>query len=221
MSQLNAQQSGQFISLVTMQNHLPFTDKYYHYNYRANGKAAKYNKTEINHYIEGIHLTDEFTKTFLDKLDKINRPITVLWYGDHLAGLYSGDDINKYYIPLHETDYFIYSNKYAREHGYSYGKQTKHTQVISPNVFTALALRQMNQKVSPYYALITNVADKLPATAMDNEESADGLMVNKNSQRVSSSKLTASQKRLLNDYKLIQYDLVAGKQYVKDLHFMK
>src|SRR5699024_5214438 len=123
--QLNKEKRGQFINLITMQNHMPFTDKYEEYPYTASGSAVAnpQNAEQVKHYMQGISLTSQYTQKFINKLDKYKRPITVVWYGDHLPGIYGGDDMNNYYVPLHETDYFIYSNKYARKNGYSVGKQ--------------------------------------------------------------------------------------------------
>ena len=69
-------------------------------------------KESIETYQKGAALTDEATADFLDKLDAIDKPITVVFYGDHLPGIYSSaseDDNNS--LALHLTDYFIWSNK--------------------------------------------------------------------------------------------------------------
>ncbi|KRK40056.1 hypothetical protein FC07_GL001764 [Loigolactobacillus bifermentans DSM 20003] len=219
--QVKQQKSGQFISLVTMQNHLPFTNKYYHDQYTVSGSATGSNKQTIENYVEGISLTDKSTAAFLKQLDKLNKPITVLWYGDHLAGIYSGDSMAQYNVPLHETDYFIYSNRYARAHGQSQTVKSS-TKVVSPNTFSALVLAHMGQKVSPYYAFLTKVQQKLPAMALDSQGDADGLMVNQKNKQIHYKDLTKKQKQLYRDYKLIQYDLTAGKQYlVHTKNFMK
>ena len=221
--QLDHEKKGQFINLATMQNHMGYGDKYYNYPYSVSGPAVADpdNATEINHYTRGLSLTSKFTEQFLRKLDMYKRPITVVWYGDHLPGIYKGVNMGQNYIALHESDYFVYSNKYARNHGYSVGKQTNGVQVVSPNNFTALALKQMNQKVSPFYAMMTKVQENLPAQSPSNGNSSKGLLVNNDSKVVPTNKLTKQQKQLIRDYRLVQYDITAGKNYLKDVHFMK
>ncbi|GKS81007.1 hypothetical protein LPAF129_06920 [Ligilactobacillus pabuli] len=221
--QLKRERRGQFISLATMQNHLPFTDKYDEYPFEASGQAVANpeRKEQVKHYMQGIALTSKFTKEFIEQLDHYQRPITVVWYGDHLPGIYDGNNMNEYYVPLHETDYFIYSNKYAREHGDSIGKQTSHVQVISPNFFTALALKQMNQKVNPFYAMMTKVVEDLPAQSRGNNDTSDGLLVDDKNRLVQEKDLTQKQKILMRDYRLVQYDNTAGKKYLKKMNFMK
>jgi len=221
--QLNKEKRGQFINLITMQNHMPFTDKYEEYPYTASGSAVAnpQNAEQVKHYMQGISLTSQYTQKFINKLDKYKRPITVVWYGDHLPGIYGGDDMNNYYVPLHETDYFIYSNKYARKNGYSVGKQTDHTQVVSPSSFTALSLKQMDQKVSPFYALMTKVTEQLPAQSRGNNDTSGGLLVDDKNKTLSQKDLSKKQRDLLHDYRLVQYDNTAGKHYLKNMNFMK
>ena len=68
-------------------------------------------RLNIETYTKGLNYTDQSTLDFLNQLNDINRPITVIFYGDHLPGIYStaysdSDNI----LGLHETDYFIWSN---------------------------------------------------------------------------------------------------------------
>jgi len=218
--QLRHTQTGQFISLATMQNHMPYVNRYYHVPYKISGKASKGAKKEIATYTEGVHLTDQSTRTFINQLNKIHRPITVLWYGDHLPGIYNHDSMARYNIKLHEPDYFIYSNTYARQHGYGQKKLKHKSGVVGSNALSALVLAQMNQKVTPYYALITKVLTELPAMATNSQKANTPLLVNQNNKQTSLRKLNAKQRKLYNDYQLIQYDLTAGKSYLSKTDFM-
>lgn len=65
--QLNHKHTGQFISLATIQNHMPYTNKYYHDAYKISGTASKNTKKEITNYTEGIHLTDSSTRVFINQ----------------------------------------------------------------------------------------------------------------------------------------------------------
>ncbi|KRL44932.1 hypothetical protein FD29_GL001444 [Companilactobacillus mindensis DSM 14500] len=215
LDQINQAKGGQFINVVTMQNHMPYLTKYANNQFKVSGKGAGKNLQQVKNYSKGINITDTSTQKFLNELDKINKPITIVWYGDHLPGIYDGNSMSKYDIVQHETDYFVYSNKYALEHGDATQKINDATQITDPNGFIPLALKQMKQKVTPYYALLTRVQEELPAMAKDSVGSNPNLYVDKNGKRVSSKDLTAKQKQLLKDYKLVQYDLTAGKDYSK------
>ena len=123
-------------------------------------------------------------------------------------------------VKLHETEYLIYSNKYARAHGAKNFKQN--TAVVSPNDFIAMVAKQTNSKVNWYQALLTEVFEKLPAMAKDVEAKGDVNtaravahtdFVNDQGKLVKEGNLTKQQKQLLQDYRLVQYDVTAGKKY--------
>ncbi|WP_057875146.1 LTA synthase family protein [Liquorilactobacillus aquaticus] len=199
-----------FIQLTTMQNHQPYNDFYTSSKYKISGSAVNdADKQKLQTYSQGLNYTDWALRSFIRKINKINRPVTLVWYGDHLPGLYSGDSMSKYGLQLHQTDYFIYSNQEA-----SKLKQN----IASPYQFPALSLAAGNNKVSPYYALLTKVSADLPA--MNTNPSFDGeknnsynIFVSQANKIVQKKSLSKKQKELLHDYLLIQYDLTAGKQY--------
>ncbi|WP_249921868.1 hypothetical protein A5821_002107 [Enterococcus sp. 7F3_DIV0205] len=208
-------ETTQFIQLSTMQNHMPYGDYYDQLDYNAEGTAVlDSRKGELSTFMQGLHYTDEAIKEFIEELDTIQKPITFVFYGDHLPSIYSGNDKKKYGLEHHETDYFIYSNAFSRE-------QTKklNKKVVSPLNFNALAFEQANIKVTPFYALLTQVTNKLPASTIDPVESVSNryngkqVFVTDKNKIILEKDLTKEQKVILDDYKYIQYDLVAGEQY--------
>ncbi len=218
--QLNRQHSGQFIQLATMQNHLPFNQNYYRnfHQYRVKAKRGA-DMNSLRDYTLGIHFTDIAVGRFIQQIDKIQRPITVVFYGDHLPGSIYNNSIARDGLKLHETDYFIYSNKYAREHGATQ-KLTSHTQVVDPNDFIALVAEQTNSKVNWYQAMLTDVLHQLPAFALNTgqhtkiNDNGRTQFVDEHGKFVSPKHWTKKQKQLWHDYKLVQYDVTAGKQYL-------
>lgn len=123
-------------------------------------------------------------------------------------------------LVLHETDYFIYSNKAAIKKG---AKQLKeHTRYVAPNNFIAMVLKQMNSKVTPYQALLTKVWQELPTFSVDSTgTTSKPQFINQEGKKVKYSSFTAKQKKLWHDYLLVQYDLTAGKNFVKNTGMMK
>lgn len=215
----NNDRSGLFINLVTMQNHWPFDKHFYNNNKKytaqkvSNGTSTK----EVDDYATGIHYTDGYVKKFIEKIDKINKPITIVFYGDHLPGIYA-NDMQKDGLKLHETDYFIYSNRYARKHG---AKNLKtNTKIVAPNDFIAMVAKQTNSRVNWYQALLTSVYEKLPAITLNTKASSSNVynaggreFVNQNGKVIKEKNLSDKQKQILHDYLLIQYDITAGKHY--------
>ena len=124
---INSYKNGQFINLVTMQNHLPYSDYYDNSeDYQISGDMDDNEKNIISNYSAGLSYTDKAVQKFIEQIDKINKSITLVFYGDHLPGIYSNVDENT--LEARETDYFIYSNKYARQHG---AKNLKHVKYVS------------------------------------------------------------------------------------------
>jgi phosphoglycerol transferase MdoB-like AlkP superfamily enzyme len=207
------QKGSKFIQLSTMQNHMPFNNYYKNgKHFTISGSAYASSKAiNVKTYAQGVNYTDQALKQFIKKIDQIKKPVTVVWYGDHLASLYTSKLMDQYPIQLHETDYFVYNNQ---SHQLSYTNR-----LVSPYSFPALALASNDTKVTPYYALLTKVTDDLPAMTIDpsgstiNEFNGSNIFVGQNGRKIKYSHLSKNQKQLYNDYKLIQYDLVAGKQY--------
>ncbi|MHA4926790.1 LTA synthase family protein, partial [Enterococcus faecium] len=93
------------------------------------------------------------------------------------------------------------------------------TEVVAPNNSGAMGLEHAHIKVNPYYALLTEVSNHLPAFTIDPTESSSNrfngkqVFVTEDSQIIQEKNVTEKQKEILEDYRLIQYDLVAGNQY--------
>ena len=213
---INSYKNGQFINLVTMQNHLPYSDYYDNSgDYQVSGDMDDGEKNTISNYSAGLSYTDKAIQKFIEQIDKINKPITLVFYGDHLPGIYSNIDGNS--LEARETDYFIYSNKYARQHG---AKNLKHVKYVSPIDFIALTAEQTNSKVLPYYALLTEIQKELPTIKVYAYNNGKNLVfVDKKGKTIKYKQLTRKQKRLYNDLKLVQYDLTAGNQYLYKTKF--
>ncbi|WP_353989820.1 sulfatase-like hydrolase/transferase [Pediococcus argentinicus] len=201
---MNENKKGQFIQLSTMQNHMPYNKNEYQSNFPVSGPLTGESKAKLETYTEGIHTSDNSLKYLISKLNKEKRHVTLVYYGDHLPGAYqwmkdNEKNVDKYDSELHQTDYFVYSN-------YTHRKVAK--KVVAPYMFTPMMLQQTNSKVSSYYALLTKCMEELPAGEREKYMLSDG-------KQITESRLTESQKKLLNDYKMIQYDLTAGKHYLK------
>ncbi|HJI55478.1 MAG TPA: LTA synthase family protein [Bifidobacteriaceae bacterium] len=218
--------SSQFLQLVTMQNHLSYGD-YYDNNEFSDANISEDlsdgERWNINTYTKGINWTDQETADFLNQLDQINKPITVIFYGDHLPGIYDTADMDKNNkTVLHETDYFIWSNSASPSHDTKVNPIT--TAYTSSNYFMPLAAEHLNAKVSPYLAMLTELQQEVPA--MSRVIGANGgigqgkaTYLDYAGNNIKATALSTRAKKLLEDYKLIQYDQTVGKDYLKNLNF--
>ncbi len=99
------------------------------------------------------------------------------------------------------------------------------SKIISPNDFPAMVAEKLNAKISPYYALLTAVYQQIPAIYMGNDQTSEkGRVVDyvtENEQILTGKQLSAQEREILEDLRLIQYDITAGKNYVKETKFMQ
>jgi hypothetical protein len=225
LSRVNTDQGPQqFLQVVTMQNHLPYDDWYQNNQFKdadTSTDITAEERTQVDTYAKGIQHTDDSTMDFLNKLDQINRPISVIFYGDHLPGFYSTaySDPNNI-LGLHETDYFIWSNAASQSRDNKLPDDT--TQYTSSNYFVSQTAEHLNAKVSPYLAFLTDMHELIPAMSVP---SAGGsgeqpVYLDKNGQQIQEKSLSSQAKNALHDYKLIQYDISTGKNYLKNTGFM-
>ena len=215
--------TNKFIQIITMQNHMPYHEWYENNDYTAESTTGTPlgddEQQSIETYQKGVEITDQATQEFLNELDALDKPVTVVFYGDHLPGIYSSasEDGNNS-LALHLTDYFIWSNKASS----SQGNKASDAAYSSPNFFVAQAADHMNAKVSPYLAFLTEMHSKIAAMEPPVVNKVQGWDRNldQNGNPMSTDDFDKETKQLLADYKLIQYDITAGKNYLKDTDFM-
>ena len=222
--------TNKFIQIITMQNHMPYHEWYENNDYTAESTTGTPlgddEQQSIETYQKGVEVTDQATQEFLDELDALDKPVTVVFYGDHLPGIYSSasEDANNS-LALHLTDYFIWSNKASS----TQGNKASDAAYSSPNFFVAQAAEHMDAEVSPYLAFLTEMHAKIAAMEPPVVNKIQGwaripegqnIYLDQNGNPMSEDDFDAETKQLLADYKLIQYDITAGKNYLKDTDFM-
>lgn len=230
LEELKKTKSNQFIQLITMQNHMPYHDWYPNNEFTAQSTTGtalgKTEQESIQTYQKGAAITDQETEKFLKQLDKIDKPITVVFYGDHLPGIYStaSEDSNNS-LALHLTDYFIWSNKASS----SQGNKAENSTYTSPNFFMAQTAEHMNAKVSPFIAFLTQMHQKISAMEPPVVNQIQGwqripegqsLYLDASGKPMAASDFDKKTRQLVDDYKLIQYDITTGRNYLKSLGFM-
>ena len=194
--------SNLFVLLTTMQNHIPYESGQYTNQFQVLNEIDEQKKSKIETYIQGLHYTDVATKNFIEEIKQIDKPITVLFFGDHLPS-----DIFDYFaeennddLAFYKTDYFIYSN---------FEQKVLNYPVVSPNVMSSIVLEQLNITLSPYYVMLDEVKKTIPVIRWG-EYLLDEFFVYED-------EFPESAQELVNDYRMIQYDINAGEQYSIDL----
>jgi phosphoglycerol transferase MdoB-like AlkP superfamily enzyme len=214
LKQLRENAGGQFIQLMTMQNHMPYTADQYpdEPELTASGAGFSPNSLQmIETYAKGLRITDRATRDFIEAIRQMDRKITVVFYGDHQPGnVYFGPNFDRAFDSefanlKRQTNYFIYSN---------FATNQVEKPVVAPLDFTPMMLEKTNSKVTPFMALMTRVSQELPAFQL-------GRMMNENGEFADESTLTKEQKELLHLYRLVQYDVTTGQNYLSDFGFYR
>lgn len=183
LKEMNAKKN-QFFSVITIQNHSPFiAGEPSDLTATGNGFSDDEN-TKLTNYSRLLTFTDTATQSFLESLSKIDKKITVVFYGDHLPGLYPESAFKNNPESQYQTDYFIWSNFDAPKLNYP---------LVNSSDFSAMVFEQTNSKVSPYYALLTEVLKKAS---------------------VDKKALEGEAQEIAEDLKMVEYDLISGKGYL-------
>jgi phosphoglycerol transferase MdoB-like AlkP superfamily enzyme len=188
-------QKPQFVHLVTMQTHMPYEGKYTTLNYQASGDG---NMTALENYLQDVSYSSTALKNFIQQLKQLNRRTLVVFWGDHLPGIYS-DAVKEQNetATLHETQFLMVDSEGT------FSNET--VPVTSPFYFAPNVLNESQQPINGFYALLLALQEKLPA--FENGQYYQG------KQWRSELSLDAESKELYEAYQLIQYDILQGKQY--------
>ena len=185
-----------FVNLVTMQNHIPYAGRYD--DPVTVTDAAGTVLDGVGQYARGLWHTDRALERLLDRLRRSREKTVVLFYGDHLPGNYPRSVLTaNRNRTLHQTPFLVWAN---------FGKPGGPQPTISPSHFMDLVLQRADAPVPPYFALLEELRAEVPA--MDG-----GFMIDADDRRVDEAQLSPRATRVLDDYRMVQYDLSVGKRY--------
>ncbi|MGN7763672.1 LTA synthase family protein [Paenibacillus sp. 22594] len=202
--ELKAADTPTFLHMVTMQNHFPFTKGLNGPN-TINVQGAKASwKDELETYVQDTRLTDEALSYLQQELKTIERPTITVFWGDHLpalsAGIYTDAGWDQEPRLKHETKLMVLAN-------FDIGQKPLGT--LSPAYLGPTVFKLSGQSLPPYYKMLEQVQAQLPGLSKSVLIGAsDGLTT-----------MTSAQQSLLEDYRMVEYDLLEGKGYAGDLMF--
>lgn len=199
MTLLKEEKAPQFIHLVTMQTHMPYNGKYDRLGYSAEISDGS-GTLDLENYLQDISYSSAALKQFTEELKNLSRRTLVVFWGDHLPGIYSDTiQAKNDKQTLHETQFLMFDSKGKLE------KQTTQDAITSPFYFAANLMEQTNQTTNGFYQLLLTLEQELPAFERE--------LYYQNGQWYKEAQFNRSQQEIYDEYQLIQYDIVAGKQY--------
>ncbi|MFC5177020.1 LTA synthase family protein [Nocardioides taihuensis] len=186
--------------VVTMQNHMPWAD-WYDDPVPVAGPDDPDVRAEVGTYLRGLSYSDAALADFLRALRRSPERTVVLFYGDHLPGLY--DDV----LPSDpartrwETPFFVWDSR---------GNLARPQPLTSAGNLLPLLYDVVGEPVPPYYALLERLRRHLPAVTRRYLVTADGTEV------ADEASLSPRVQGLLDDLRLVQYDFSLGHRYALD-----
>ncbi|HFK1737633.1 TPA: LTA synthase family protein [Bacillus cereus] len=214
IAELEEQKQPTFIHAVTMQNHFPFTEGRFGENLiEISGLENEESKGELETYTEGLRRSDEALQYLIEQLDNLDRPTLLVFFGDHLPSLGTNKSFYKEngYITnektpserlaMAQTPLLMYAN---------FDMPNDNLGLVSPIHFSNLIFDYAGLNKSLFYQFLLELYKEIPVLR-------DELKVDKNGEVIND--LTKKQKEMLEQYKMLQYDLLVGNQYSKDILF--
>ncbi len=198
--QIDANDDPLMINLVTMQNHIP-VDGNYDDPIGVTGIGGDQGD-RIGQYARGLEHSDAALADFLDELETSAEKSVVLFFGDHLPGIYDSEvkDDNSTGLGLYETPFFVWNSE---------GNEHRPMPITSPAFFLPLLFQVADAPVPPYLALLDRLHRRVSAMQQGRIIASDGA-------ETPETALDSQSTQLLEDLRLVQYDFSIGKRYAVD-----
>lgn len=211
----NETESPQFIFAVTMQNHGGYWENtiykagmvpYYTESY---GEVAQ---KSINDYVAGLHESDRALGELVDYFRKVDEPVIIVYFGDHVSNAGPKDDrmlektswhddSMEYEYETHKVPFVVWSN---------FDQKSENLGIMEIGELFPSIFNLYDIKANRFWNYIQDVRDVYGA-------SSKRLVVDKEGTYSDLSTMTEEQKTDYDIYRLLQYDYIWGKRYAEEL----
>lgn len=178
LEMLETDDDPQFIFDVTMQNHSGYTTGLLPMSMRSNYLIDGVYDAEVNEYLSLIEESDRALGEFLDALEDVDRPVVVVFFGDHQPffpsdyndAWFTDEDDATHSERLYQTEYVIWAN-YDIE-----GRAQESDEVdLSTNYLGATLMELIGAPMSDYQKAQMALRAEMPAINSVGFEDADGV----------------------------------------------
>ncbi|MEF3353291.1 LTA synthase family protein [Paenibacillus sp. GYB006] len=208
LNEIEESKEPAFVYAITMQNHSPYNyDAKYDSSFNVQGEIGVDAKEALEIYSQGIKEAEDSLKYLLDNLEE---PSLVVYFGDHLpnlgANVYNqldfGAEDSLENERLHKSTPLLIWRNFGLE-----VNQDININGISPTFLLPYIYELTGLEKPKYYEFLSSINNKYSAISKTININAEG----ENKREIDS--ITEE------DYKLIQYDLLFGKEYSKNYLF--
>lgn len=193
---LDSSDKNKFVLLVSMQNHMPYDKKVNNPQFISSANYTNITSDEQTNYLTNINYSDKALENFIKVIDDRDKKTVLVLWGDHRPGIYNDlkrtpENENLRY----ETPLLIYAN---------FPMDKKEIGAISPNYLTNAVFEAVDSKMTPMQYLLKDVRAVNPKLTKNNI-----------------ANVKDKDSELMNDYKLIEYDIISGERYSQNLGFFR
>jgi hypothetical protein len=204
VGELEASEEPLLVNVVTMQNHRPYAGQYTD-PVTAEGPMSDAERTDIGQYLRGLRHSDRAVEQLVTDLERMEERTIVLLYGDHLASVWPESVTTS--VPertLFETPYVVWANFPTRK--------VDNAPTLGPNFLVNQMLASAQAPITPYNALLAELEKEVAAVEPT-------LLLDRDGQEIDEADLSPRALELLEDYRMVQYDLAAGERYAESVLF--
>lgn len=196
LDELTTSNDPVFAHVVTMQNHVPHEDWY---SDPIEPRVGS-NPDEIGTWARGIAHSSEALAGFIRNLEHLDEPTAVVYYGDHLPAIFDGLDVDGADAVQTRTPVMIWTNRVNRPIDLG----VLGPQYLLPALYDTLELPE-----PPMFAFLDEMRHELGTVI-------GGSVLDVSGREIDVDALSERQRDLLEDYRLIQYDLSIGGRHAAE-----
>ncbi len=215
---------------VSMQNHGGYWESTLDSNKKVNVDDSAFTETSrgsIEDLATGLHYADLALGELIDYFKTVDEPTVIVMFGDHMSNAGQiGDTLLDQSSLIAESDYDlsgfgkdtndtnahnIYEQRRVPFMAWSnYKNVNKNCGTLSVTQLLPTVLSEYNSIMPSYFYYLKNAQSILPACA-------SGIFVNKDGTCDFVSNMNEEQKKKYEEYWLIEYDYIFGKNYLKNI----
>lgn len=202
---INETEEPLFMFVKTVQNHMPYEDKYMENELNINVVSTELNEYEtsvVRNYGQGIYDASTALENLYNEIQNINEPTVVVFFGDHLPSLTTleGEDIISTLKHFQDEELV---NLYEKHHTQSvilsnYDINIDSVDSMGFDMFGSFILNHIDIKESPYFAFKNKYFD-------DYIGGYGGVFIDKNNNILSEDDLTDKQIDFMNNMEKVWY----------------
>ena len=205
---LKSSDKPSFIFAVSMENHDPFNDKYDSFDVTVESdKLSSSEKQIVNGYAQGLYDADQSLGKLINSLSKSKKPTLLYFFGDHAPRLGTLDDYYRIYDKLGTKEKLEIEQGLGELKYYTtplvtwsnYREMRTYPSVISPSHISYEILKDSGVHYPNYFNILPQLEATFPILHLKSMDKVD------------------ANNELVKDYRSIQYDILFGKKYLRDL----